>query len=53
MPWLLKALHDRHQQTGQRVLDVFSLHYYPQGGEFSNDVSAAMQRTRNQSTRSL
>jgi hypothetical protein len=53
MPWLLKALHDKHQQTGQRVLDVFSLHYYPQGGEFSNDVSAAMQRTRNQSTRSL
>jgi hypothetical protein len=53
MPWLLKALHERHQQTGQRVLDVFSLHYYPQGGEFSNDTSAAMQRTRNQSTRSL
>ena len=53
MPWLLKALHDKQQQTGQRVLDVFSLHYYPQGGEFSNDVSAAMQRTRNLSTRSL
>ena len=53
MPWLLKALHDKHQQTRQRLLDVFSLHYYPQGGEFSNDTSAAMQRTRNQSTRSL
>ena len=25
--------------TGQRLLDVFTVHYYPQGGEFSDDVS--------------
>ena len=36
-----------------RLLDVFSLHYYPQGGEFSDDVSTAMQQRRNRSTRSL
>jgi hypothetical protein len=53
MPWLLKALGEQHARTGRRVLDVFSLHYYPQGGEYSNDTSAAMQRTRNRSTRSL
>src|SRR5207244_6865840 len=28
-------------------------HYYPQGGEFSDDVSTAMQLRRNRSTRSL
>ena len=39
--------------TGQRLLDVFTVHYYPQGGEFSDDVSTAMQLRRNRSTRSL
>ncbi len=53
MPWLLQALKQHETQTGKRLLDVFSLHYYPQGGEYSNDTSAAMQGTRNRSTRSL
>jgi hypothetical protein len=35
------------------MLDVFSLHYYPQGGEFGNDTSMATQLLRNRSTRSL
>jgi hypothetical protein len=35
------------------LLDVFTVHYYPQGGEFSDDVSTAMQQRRNRSTRSL
>ena len=39
--------------TGTRLLDVFSVHYYPQGGEYGDDTSAAMQRRRNRSTRSL
>jgi len=41
LPWLLDQLHAREAATGQRVLDVFTVHYYPQGGEFSNDVSQA------------
>jgi hypothetical protein len=53
LPWLLDQLHARNTATGQRLLDVFSVHYYPQGGEFSNDVSSAMQLRRNRSTRSL
>ncbi|MET0332940.1 MAG: glycoside hydrolase family 44 protein [Rhizobacter sp.] len=53
MPWLLQALRQYEQQNGRRLLDVFSLHYYPQGGEYSNDTSSTMQRTRNRSTRSL
>ena len=31
---------DRTTSTaGQRLLDVFTVHYYPQGGEFSDDTS--------------
>jgi hypothetical protein len=53
LPWLLDQLRQNHVTTGVRLLDVFTVHYYPQGGEFSNDVSAAMQQRRNRSTRSL
>jgi PKD repeat protein len=53
MPWLLDQLHKYDLANGTHVLDVFSLHYYPQGGEFGNDTSTAMQQTRNKSTRSL
>ncbi len=53
MPWLLDQLRQYEIQTGKRVLDVFSLHYYPQGGEFGNDTSTTMQQLRNRSTRAL
>ena len=53
LPWLLNQLYQHDQGAGKRSLDVFSVHYYPQGGEFSNDVSTATQLLRNQSTRSL
>ena len=53
LPWLLNQLRLNDQGTGRRTLDVFSLHYYPQGGEFGNDVSTSMQLRRNRSTRSL
>jgi PKD repeat protein len=53
MPWLLSQLHQNELSTGTRVLDVFSLHYYPQGGEFGSDTSTSMQLLRNRSTRSL
>jgi hypothetical protein len=49
LPWLL----DQLKRDGRRLLDVFSVHYYPQGGEFSDDVTTAMQLRRNRSTRSL
>jgi len=51
--WLLQQFRADEQTRGVRLLDVFTLHYYPQGGEFSNDVSNAMQLRRNRSTRSL
>jgi hypothetical protein len=53
MPWLLNQLRLTNVATGKRLLDVFTLHYYPQGGEFSSDVSTDMQLRRNRSTRSL
>jgi PKD repeat protein len=53
MPWLLDQLRKHELQTGNKVIDVFSLHYYPQGGEFGNDTSTTMQQLRNRSTRAL
>jgi len=53
LPWLLDQLRQHEAGTGQRLLDVFSVHYYPQGGEFSDDTSSTMQLRRNRSTRSL
>ena len=53
LPWLLDQARQRATATGQRLLDVFTVHYYPQGGEFGDDTSSAMQLRRNQSTRSL
>jgi hypothetical protein len=38
---------------GERLLDVFTVHYYPQGGEFSDNTSTSMQLLRNRSTRSV
>jgi hypothetical protein len=53
MPWLLGELRQRSTVAGRRLLDVFTLHCYPQGGEFGNDVSSSMQLRRNRSTRCL
>jgi hypothetical protein len=53
LPWLLDQLRSEAERTGRRTLDVLSVHYYPQGGEFSTDTSPAMQLRRNRSTRAL
>ncbi len=53
LPWLLDQFHQRATNTNQRLLDYFTVHYYPQSGEFGNDVSTSMQLLRNRSTRSL
>jgi hypothetical protein len=48
IPWLLS----QWKASGHPV-DVVSVHFYPQGGEFSDDVSQSMQLLRNRSTRQL
>ncbi|HEY0157218.1 MAG TPA: glycoside hydrolase family 44 protein [Thermoanaerobaculia bacterium] len=53
LPWLLAKLHEHERSFGRKLVDVFTVHYYPQGGEYSDDVSSAMQLRRNRSTRSL
>jgi PKD repeat protein len=53
LPWLLQQLKTRSDLDQRRVIDEFTVHYYPQGGEFGNDTSTAMQSRRNRSTRSL
>jgi len=49
LPWLLGQI----KADGRHLLDIFTVHYYPQSGEFGNDTSTSMQLLRNQSTRSL
>ena len=55
LPWLLAQLKQRSDLDNRRVIDLFTVHYYPQGGEFwpEGDVSTSMQLRRNRSTRSL
>ncbi len=51
--YLLTQLRQYEVTNGRRLLDIFSLHFYPQGGEFGSDTSNAMQLLRNRSTRGL
>jgi hypothetical protein len=52
MPWLLHQFHQYDTNTGQRLLDYFTLHCYPQEGDvYGTDTSTATELLRNQSTR--
>ena len=53
LPWLLQQMQQQSTADGRRLVDVLTAHYYPQGGEFSNDTSSTLQARRNKSTRSL
>lgn len=53
VPYLLAEMKKAGEKKGVRLLDVLSIHYYPQGGEYGNNNSAAMAARRNRSTRSL
>ncbi len=55
-PWFLTMVNLRSQAAGKRLLDIFTLHCYPQGNsqgtyEFADDVSTTAQLLRNRSTR--
>jgi len=52
-PWLLQQLYNYKQTTGKQLLNVLSVHYYPQDASGGGDDSLATQLVRNQSTRSL
>ena len=53
LPWFLGQIRQRSEAAGMRLLDLFTVHYYPQGGEFGGGTDTAMQLRRNRSTRSL
>jgi hypothetical protein len=53
MPWFLDQAYRRATNTNQRLLDIFTLHIYPQGGEYPSDTSVSTQLRRNRSTRAL
>jgi hypothetical protein len=51
-PWFLSQVQQSSQAAGMRLLDIFTLHCYPQEGSVSgNAVDSATQLLRNQSTR--
>ncbi len=51
-PWFLSQVQQRSQAAGRRLLDVFTLHCYPQEGSVGSDaVDSATELLRNQSTR--
>jgi len=47
IPWLLTQWKAKH------AIDVLSVHFYPQGNEYSNAVDQATELLRNRSTRQL
>jgi hypothetical protein len=53
--WLLNECHKRDTNTGQRLLDYFTLHRYTEDNTYvgSDDVSTATQLKRNRWTRSF
>lgn len=53
LPWWLAQIRAHDERTGQRSLDMLDIHYYPQGGEYSSDVSPQMSAQRLQAVRSL
>jgi len=55
-PWFLSQVKQHSQAAGQRLLDIFTFHCYPQGNgqgtyEYGDDVSTTAQLLRNRSTR--
>jgi hypothetical protein len=52
MPWLLGQLRSA-QGNDSRLLDYFTLHYYPDDVSVSLDVTPALQAERSHSTRAL
>ena len=51
-PWLLNQIHLHDAASGQRLLDYFTLHCYPQEGNVGTDAAdTATELLRNQTTR--
>jgi len=54
VPWYLKKLSEHEKATGERLLDILDLHFYPQGpGVYSPNSDPATAALRLRSTRAL
>lgn len=63
LAWLLDTFKERQRATGQRLLDVLSVHFYPRDGVFVHEhdkddpddpeLKPEAQRKRNRATRTL
>ncbi|MEJ0099383.1 MAG: glycoside hydrolase family 44 protein [Pseudomonadota bacterium] len=54
LPWYLAQLADHEKRTGQHLLDILDLHYYPQAqGVYSDAADGKTAALRIRSTRSL
>ena len=54
LPWFLKQLRTYEDQTGQRLLDYLTIHFYPQAqGVYSSHIDEKTRRLRVESTQSL
>ncbi|MEM1334043.1 MAG: glycoside hydrolase family 44 protein, partial [Actinomycetota bacterium] len=51
--WYLAQVRAHEERTGIRLLDVLDVHFYPQDGSYTDDVSDAAVAQRLRSTRSL
>src|SRR5581483_630315 len=53
IPYVLGRIRQAEDSTSTRLLDALTVHYFPQGGEATDNASATVQLLRNRSTRSL
>lgn len=53
LPWLLDQVRQSDAAGGRRTLDFFSVHFYPQSGEYSDAADPATVALRARSTRQL
>ncbi len=54
LPWFLREMRKHDLGTGRRLIDIVTVHFYPQAqGVYSDDDSEAVQKLRLETTRSL
>lgn len=53
IPWLLQQLKNYQTNNGKQLINILSVHFYPQDGSDSNTDNSTQDTIRDQSTRAL
>lgn len=53
LTWFLEELREHEERTGDTLLDVVDVHYYPQSGVYNDETDAETAARRLRSTRAL